>query len=241
MKQYNEQVLDVKKEYDAIRKMFISIIEKIELIASKSFKEYKLKDTHYVCSVVVQSVIKAITNLIAPFISTGIGQLKFKKAFISIMKLQQDFDETDKRKGLEKLKNNTQFLKQVERKAKLKHILLIQQAKSRVNNIKILVQAVAQWKLSIKGAEYHLVESLSLLSRNILAQVMKGNPWEKINSLIHNFLIEQAKTAYADIAFYDPMKTSITIFVPEVLTLNKPLNEGAVSYTHLTLPTNREV
>ena len=216
MKQFNKLSLtkdSIKNEYNTIMKTLEGIIEKIELIASKPFKDCKLKDIHYVCNVTTKAIIRSIINLITPFVDTGITQWRTKAGYILLNNSIQKHNENVRRRKYTIWKNSIQYIKQGKRRMKLKYIIMIKLMKMKVIRARALVQSLNKWKLALNYIEHEALKLLSQFCKDIFNQAITKNPWNKLNTLIHNFLSEQTKIAYADYVLYN--KPMFTIFKPE--------------------------
>eukprot|EP01022_Parablepharisma_sp_SALTPOND_P021069 TRINITY_DN400_c0_g1_i1.p1 TRINITY_DN400_c0_g1~~TRINITY_DN400_c0_g1_i1.p1 ORF type:complete len:1547 (-),score=137.31 TRINITY_DN400_c0_g1_i1:937-5577(-) len=220
----DQQFPSLATQIKRIKETFTKIIGKIQLIASRSFQNYKLKDVKGVFSSIIEGIMRMITVHIGPLLAAAITKLKMqggmKKLKIVLTKVQRH----NKRAAIVAFRIHGDFHRRKAKIVKFRNLLTVNSVKNSFRRRQVLTRAMVKWKLAGLSAD----TVISKLCQGIFSSSSSDNPWGKLHLLVHNLLLTHTKIRYGDFIRFDSSRALILASVPqEGYAFDKMMDEDA--------------
>lgn len=234
----------IADQMNEIQETFCNILNKIQMIASKSFQQYKLKDVQNTFTSLINSVQEMNVFQMLPSLCLAISRLKMTASVSKLLAVSNRITCYNKRQGFNLLRGSAQYNIKKMREIKLKLILSKKLAIS-AYQIRILeARALLLWRLAIN---YFSTNSISNPEASIMTfclesftSISSTSSWCGFHLHLHDFLQDATSSLYADFLRYDPSKSTLTSFMPKKgYTLGELVNckvsEDVKSYEQVEL------
>jgi len=181
----------IEIQFKKIKEVFKKILGKIELMASKSFQNYKIKDLKATFNTIMEEIGNVMVMHISPYIAIAASKLRVKGGVSILTKVCTGLEIYNKRKALSVLRSETN--KRLLKYLKLQTLIRRKGMKRKHVERITIMRGMLSWRLATAYSNYEFSTLLSDFCKDLF-----NTSWEGLNRLINKFFIENTKAVHAD-------------------------------------------
>jgi len=217
----------IKTQFGEIIENFNKITDKIKLIASKSFQNYKLRDIKSVFSAIFDGFLHMILTFILQFFNSCILSVKLNIGFTKMQTIYEKIYFDNKISALGKIRQNANFLLRQRKEKSLINFLQTKIPKFQFGNIKMLENSLFKWKYGIKTMKISETQKLLDFYNKLLNCINSKNPWSEFNFLLNNYLTKHCVLEYCDFIRFDKNTNEFIYNIPETQLFTDKLENSS--------------
>ncbi len=185
----------IVRDLRTVHDCFTKIINKIQMIASRSFQNYKLREVQAVFSSLVSAVQRGSMMHILPSLGLAVGKLRDAAVFAKLSRIEERSREFNRRNAVSRLREHAQFRQRKSRELKLRNLFGVCTV-LREHGVRLVeTKAILRWRLAYRGCEPDFPQ----FYQKAFDSLNSPQPWGSLHLSVHNaFLRRCGGTGYAD-------------------------------------------